>query len=136
MGLSAEEKDHFWDSFIIMLSGIHKQENILIGSDMNGHVGRDADGYGGVHNGMAFGTRNAEDERILEFGDGVCNTLYKKENSKLITYQSGANRIMIDYLMVMKTDRCLVKDIKVISSEYCVPQHRMVFGRLVITMKP
>ena len=45
VGLSAEEKDDFWDSFIIVLSGIPKQENIFIGSDMNGHVGRDADGY-------------------------------------------------------------------------------------------
>ena len=38
---------------------------------MNGHVGRDADGYGSVHGGMGFGTRNAEGERILEFGDAV-----------------------------------------------------------------
>ena len=82
---------------------------------------------------MRFGTRNAEGERILEFGDAVgmvvCNTFFKKEDSKLITYQSGDNRSMIDYLMVRKTDRCLVK---VISSEAYVPQHRMVIGRLVI----
>ena len=43
---------------------------------------------------------------------------------------------MIDYLMVRQTDRCLVKDVKVISSEECVPRHRMVIGRLVIPMKP
>ena len=44
---------------------------------------------------------------------------------------------MIDYLMVRKTDRCLVKDLKVISSEECVPQHQiMVIGRFVIPMKP
>ena len=80
MGLSAEEKDDFWDSFIIVLSGIPKQESIFIGSDMNGHVGRN------VHGGMGFGTRNAKgDERILEFGDVVGNTLFKKEDSKLIT---------------------------------------------------
>ena len=128
VGLSAEEKDDFWDSFIIVLSGIPKQESIFIGSDMNGHIGRDADGYGG----MGFGTRNADGERILELGDAVgmvvCNTFFKKEDSKLITYQSGDNRSMIDYLMVRKTDRCLVKDVKVISSEECVPQHRMVIG--------
>ena len=104
MGLSAEEMDDFWDSFIIVLSGIPKQDIIFIGSNMNGHVGRDADGYGGVHGGMGFGTRNAEGERILEFGDTVgmvvCNTFFKKEGSKLITYQSGDNRSMIDYLMV------------------------------------
>ena len=67
-----------------MLSGIPKQESIFIGSDMNGHVRRDADGYGGVHGGMGFDTRNAEGERILEFGDAVgmveCNTFFKKED--------------------------------------------------------
>ena len=107
---------------------------------MNGHVGRDAGGYGGVHGGMGLGTRNGEGERILEFGDAVgmvvCNTFFKKEDSKLITYQSGDNRSIIDYLMVRKTDSCLVKDVKVISSEACVPQHRMVIGRLVLPMKP
>ena len=124
VGLNAEEKTDLWDSFIIVLPGILKQESIVIGSDMNGHVGRDADGYGGVHGGLGFGTRNAKRERILEFGDAVgmvvCKTFFKKEDSKLITYQSGDNRSMIDYLMVRKTDRCLVK---VISSEECVHQH-------------
>ena len=138
VGLSAEEKDDFWDSFIIVLSGIPKQEIIFIGSNMNGHVGRDADGYSGVHAGMGFGTRNAEGERILEFGDAVgmvvCTTFFKKEDSKLITYQSGDNRSMINYLMVRKADHCLVKNVKVISSEECVPQHQMVIGRLVIPM--
>ena len=93
-------------------------------------------GYGGI----GFSTRNAEGERILEFCDAVgmvvCNTFFKKEDSKLITYHSEDNRSMIDYLMVRKTDRCLVKDVKVISSEECVPQHRMVIGRLVIPIKP
>ena len=89
---------------------------------------------------VGFGTRNAEGERILEFGDAVgmavCNTFFKREATKLITYYSGDNRSMIDYLMVSKTDRCLMKDAKVISSEECVPQHRMVIGRLVIPIKP
>ena len=29
-----------------------------------------------------------------------------------------------------------MNDVKVISSEECVPQHRMVIGRLVLLMKP
>ena len=69
----------------------------------------------------------------LYLGMVVCNTFFKNEDSKLINYQSGDNRSMIDYLMVRKTDRCQVK---VISSEECVPQHRMVIGRLRIPMKP
>ena len=90
------EKDVFWDSFIIVLSGTSKQDNIFIGSDLNGHFGRDAGCYGGVHGGMGFGTTNVEGESILEFGDAVgmavCNTFFKKEDSKLITYQFGDNR--------------------------------------------
>ena len=54
-----------------------------------------------------------------------CATHSSRRKTKLITYQSGDNRSMIDYLMVRKTDCCLVKDVKVISSEECVPQHRM-----------
>ena len=72
---------------------------------------------------MGFGTSNDEGEGIFEFGDAVdmvvCNTFFKKEDSKLITYQSGDNSNMIDYLIVRKTYRCLVKD-----------------GRLVLPMKP
>ena len=65
------------------------KKNVFIGSDKNGHVGRYVDGYGGVHGGMGFGTRHTEGERILEFGDAVdmvvCNTFFKKEDSKPIT---------------------------------------------------
>ena len=89
------------------------------------------------HGGMRFGTRNAEEERMFEFSDTkamvMYNTFFKKKDSKLITYQSGDNGSMIDYLLVSKTDRCVVKEI---SREECVPQHRMVIGRLVIPMKP
>ena len=46
--------------------------------------------------GMRFGTRNAEGERVLEFGDAVgmavYNIFFKKEDSMLISYQSGDNR--------------------------------------------
>ena len=63
VGLIAEEKDHFWDSFIIVLSGIPKKESSFTGSDMNDHVGRYANGNGGVYGTMGFGTRNTEDEK-------------------------------------------------------------------------
>ena len=95
---------------------------------------------GGGHGGMGFGIRNTEGEIILEFGYAVgmvvCNTFFRKEDYKQITYQSGDNRSMIDYLMVRKTDHCLVKDVKAISSEECVPQHRRVIDRLGLPIKP
>ena len=66
--------------------------------------GQTAVGLDPSYGGMGFGTRNAEGERILEFGDAVGmvmrNKFFKKEDSNLITYQSGDKRSMIDYLMV------------------------------------
>ena len=38
--------------------------------------------------------------------------------------------------MVRKTDRCLVKDLNMSSSEEGVPQYRIVISRLVIPLKP
>ena len=87
---------------------------------------------------MGFGTRNAEGFWNLvmqSVGMAVCNTFFKKAYSKLITYQSGDNRSMIDYLMVKKTECCVVKDVKLIACEECAPQHLMVIGRLVIPLK-
>ena len=112
VGLSAEENDDFWHTFIIVLSGIPKQDSIFIGSDLNGHAGRDANGYGGVHGGMGFGTRNSECESTLEFGDAVDMAVAahssRDGDSKLITQPSGDNRSMIDYLIVRKIDPYLI----------------------------
>ena len=35
--------------------------------DWNGHVGREAAGYEGVHGGSGYGERNADGDRVLEF---------------------------------------------------------------------
>ena len=44
------------------------------------------------------------DVRILEFGDAfdmvVCNTMFKKRPSRLITYESGGIRSQIDCFLV------------------------------------
>ena len=46
--------------------------------DFNGHVGRQIDGFEGVHGGYGIGKRNVEERRLLEFcGEkelGVVNT--------------------------------------------------------------
>ena len=59
----------------VSLSAKEKYGSFIIRSYLNSHVGRNADVYGGVHGGMGFGTRNAEGERILDYGDAVavCN---------------------------------------------------------------
>ena len=42
----------------------------------------------------------------------VCNTMFKKRPSRLITYESGGIKSQIDYFLVRRLDRKLVKDVK------------------------
>jgi len=131
-GRSNEEKDDFWDKLIALTSSISGGEVILLGGDLNGHVGSRSDDYVGVHGGFSYGTRNVEGERILEFGDAmemvVCNTLFKKEDKKLVTYESGGVSSTIDYLLMRKCDKRMVTNVKVIAGEEVVSQHRLLIG--------
>jgi exonuclease III len=65
MGRSAEEKDKFWWELMELVAGMGKGEEVVIGGDMNGHVGESAEGYEEAHGGHGYGTRNEEGERIF-----------------------------------------------------------------------
>ena len=57
-------------------------QDVIVGGDMNGHVGQVANGFHEAHRNFGYGTRNPEGERILEFakamGYVVTSTLFKK----------------------------------------------------------
>src|SRR5260221_12719443 len=61
---SEEEKDAFWDRLLMVLGEIPEGEAILLGGDLNGHVGAKINGYEAVHGGHGFGTKNMEGDRI------------------------------------------------------------------------
>lgn len=130
VGLEDAIKDEFWDDLIRVVGGVDDREMVILGGDLNGHVGAESQGFEGVHGGHGFGARNREGERVLEFGEAmdmiVCNTMFVKDRNKLITYTSGEGRSQIDYFMVRKRDRKHVWDVKVIPSEECVQQHKLL----------
>ena len=131
-GSEENVKDGWWDGLLDVCKALPEEEAIVLGGDLNGHVGDRTDGYQGVHGGYGYGNRNAEGERVLEFCDAmdmsVCNTLFKKEESKLVTYESGGVRSTVDYLIVRRKDRSKVKNAMVIPGEECVSQHKLVVG--------
>jgi len=107
-------------------SCIPQSEMVVLAGDMNGHVGSNSAGYDGTH-GYGFGDRNADGSRILEFVDGlnlvICNTLFMKQASKLVTYIAGSAKSTVDYIMVRQGDKVKVRNVKVIPNEECVPNH-------------
>lgn len=82
---SAREKDDSWESALMVMMSKPQNEIILLGGDLNGHVGRESSGYKRIHGG--YGILNAESERILEFCEALqlflCNTWFlQRPNSK------------------------------------------------------
>ena len=89
-----------------------------------------------MHGGVGFGNRNVEGEMVLEFADAmnlvITNTWFVKDEAQVVTYESGGCRTVVDYILVRKCDRNMVKDAKVIPGESCIPQHRLLVGVVVI----
>jgi len=83
-----------------------------------------------MHGGFGYGDRNADGSRILEFADGlnlvVCNTLFMKQESQLMTYAAGPVKRMVDYIIVRQEDKAKVRNAKVIANEECVPKHKLL----------
>ena len=129
-GCRDEEKEEYREKLEEYLESIPRTDMLVVGGDMNAHVGENCDGYDGVHGGKGFGRRNIEGERILELAEAIdliiLNTWFKKRKNHLITYKSGGNETQIDYFMIRKEERRLAMDCKVIPGEPVVTQHRLL----------
>jgi len=103
---------------------------VVFAGDMNGHIGSSNVSYDGTRVGFGYGSRNADGSRILEFADGlnlvICNTLFTKQEAKLVTYVAGPVKSTVDYIRVREEDRAKFRNVKVISSEECVPKHKLL----------
>ena len=129
-GCLDEEKEEYREKLEEYLERIPRTDMLVVGGDLNAHVGENCNGYEGVHGGKGYGGRNVEGERILELAEAIdltiLNTWFKKRKSHLITYQSGRNETQIDYFMTRKEERRLAIDCKVIPGEPVVTQHRLL----------
>ena len=140
-GLEESTKDAFYNSLQTVISELPDKEIVIPCGDWNGHVGREAAGYEGVHGGSWYGECNADGDRVLEFAVAndfvIGNTFFVKRDSHLITYQSGNAKTQIDFILLRKRNLKMAKDIKVIPSEECVPQHKLLICELRLkTPKP
>ncbi|XP_045446697.1 craniofacial development protein 2-like [Melitaea cinxia] len=136
-GCSAAEKKSFWEQFEDLLRAVPTTEGIIVGGDFNGHVGRSAEIYKGVHGGFGYGRRNVEGQKILRtcssFDLAIVNTFFAKNTQQLITYKSGSHSTQIDYLLIRRCHIGKVTNCKVIPGESLTPQHRLLVMDLTDT---
>ncbi|GJY99195.1 aminopeptidase M1 [Tanacetum coccineum] len=130
VGLSEAEKKRFWDALDELVRDYPTDQRLIIGGDLNGHIGASAEGYTGIHGGFGFGDRNEEGCTILEFATAhdliIANSFFKKSDAHLITFQSGGHKSQIDYLLVRRGDLRACKDCRAFPGEACASQHRLV----------
>jgi hypothetical protein len=92
IGLNESVKTQFWEELDALVSSVPISEKLFI-RDLNGHVGSTRVGFDGVHGGFGYGSRNQEEEGILNFALAydliVANTLFRKRVSHLVTFSSG-----------------------------------------------
>ena len=74
------------------IGNIPENEILVIGGDLNGHVGRDRNGFEDVIGIDGYEERNADGENILEICQSrrlkILNTMFKKEDNKIITHKN------------------------------------------------
>ena len=66
----------------------------------------------------------------------ILNTLFKKRESHLVTYESGGRRSQIDYIMTRMQDKQSCVNCKVLPGEWEEGQHKIVVADLLWKVEP
>ena len=126
-GETEKIKEEFLSDREDLMSRLPRTEKMVVGADLNGHVGKNPGVFQKVHGGKGFGQRNREGQNILESTESLdlalVNTLFNKKEEHLITYKSGGNSSQIDFIMTRRADLKEMRDCKVIPGEEVVSQH-------------
>jgi len=56
----------------------------------------------------------------------ICNTLFTKQEAKLVTYVAGPVKSTVDNIMVRQEDKAKVCNVKASSTEECVLKHKLL----------
>ena len=117
-----------------VMSRVPRTEKIVVGADINGHVGKNPGVFQRVHGVNGYGQRNREGEKILQsmesLGLALVNTFFNKNEEHLITYKSGGNSSQIDFIMTGRADLKEMRECKVIPREEVVSQNRLLWAVL------
>lgn len=85
------QKDEFWESIDAHLKTLAPDEHVLLGGNLNGHVGQERARYTQNHGGCGLGIRNNEGCCILDCAVArdlvVANTFFSKAAAKNCRYQ-------------------------------------------------
>ena len=135
---SMEEKNNFWVDLNGLIESVSKQERIVFGSDLNGHVGEGNIGDEKMMGRYGAGTRNKEGSMVVDFGKrmdlAIVNTYFKKKDEHRMMYKSGGKSTQADYVMCRRSLKEMC-NCKVIVNECVAKQHHMVVCKMALMVK-
>ena len=131
-------KETFWLDLDESVEKIPRNERIVVGADLNGHVeGNNGDEVCMGRHGL--GKRNNEGQAVVDFAKRrklvITNTYFVKKPAHRVTYSSGRRSLQVDYIMVRRRRIKEVVDTKVVVGESVAKQHRIVVSAKIIWTK-
>ncbi|KAK4307252.1 hypothetical protein Pmani_020965 [Petrolisthes manimaculis] len=127
-----EDKEEFWSEVEEVYRSVPREERVVIGADLNGHVGEGNGGEEEVMGKYGVGERNAEGQMVVDFSKrtemAVVNTYFKKKEGHRITYKSGGRSTQVDYILCRRGNLKEFGDCKVVPGESVAKQHRVLIG--------
>ena len=136
-----EEKNDFWEDLDGLIESLSKEERIVLGADLNGHVGKGNIGDKEIMGRYSAGTRNKEGSMVVDFAKRmylvIVNTYLKKKDEHRVTYKSGGKSTQVDYVMCKRRNLKEMCDCNamVIVNECVLKQHCMVVCKMALMVK-
>ena len=133
-GCDDVEKERFWREMDEVMTSVPAEERVLVGGDLNGHIGTSNRVISRIHGGLGMGDRNEEGETIIDFAlafdMALVNTFFTKK--EYVTYRSGGKESQIDFILCRRKHLREAIDCKVINGEYVSTQHKLLVTDLKI----
>ena len=137
-----KEKNDFWEDLDGLIEIISKEERIVFGSDLNGHLGKGNIGDEEIMGRYGAGTRNKEGsmvDKVVDFGKrmdlAIVNIYFKKKDEHRVTYKSRGKSTQVDYVMCRRKNLKKMCDCKVILNKCVAKQHQMVVCKMFLMVK-
>ena len=94
-----EEKNDFWEDLDGLIESISKEERIVLGADLNRHVGEGNIEDEEIMGRYGAGTKNKEGSMVVDFGKrmdlAIVNIYFKKKDEQRVTYKSGGKSTQV-----------------------------------------
>ena len=135
---SMEEKNDFWQDLDGLIESISKQERIVLGANLNAHIGKENIGDEETMGIYGAGTRNKKGLMVVNFAKrmdlAIVNIYFKKKYKHRMTCKSGEKSTQVDYVMCRR-DLKEMCDYKVMVNECVAKQQRMVVCKMALMVK-